>query len=354
MANPFYVPPANALQALMMGVEGYGQGQKSMQSAALQEAGQLYAQGDIAGAQAAAARGGNLQALMGFAGLQNQERDFGFRQTEAQRSQGNTERGFGLQEKQIAATAGNQTVTRDLARQQFEHAKEVANRAEIKTVKDANGNEVLVRIARDGTPTPIPVPGQGGEPNNPFLTGGAMNEAQSKDALYANRMLNSERVFRDPSVISASMDMTEKGRAKVPIIGNYMVSDNFQRFDQAKRDFINATLRRESGAVISDSEFANADKQYFPQPGDSEGTLKQKQQNRVEAIKGIGAGGGKGYRPEYGFDAQGGMIDRKGGSVETASAPPKGAVAALQASPKLRDQFDQKYGKGAAAKVLGY
>jgi len=37
-------------------------------------------------------------------------------------------------------------------------------------------------------------------------------------------------------------------------------------FEQAKKNFVNAVLRLESGAVISPSEFTNADKQYFPQP----------------------------------------------------------------------------------------
>jgi hypothetical protein len=42
-----------------------------------------------------------------------------------------------------------------------------------------------------------------------------------------------------------------------------------QKYDQAKADFINAQLRRESGAAIAQSEFSNADKQYFPVPGDT-------------------------------------------------------------------------------------
>src|SRR5262249_33942021 len=73
-------------------------------------------------------------------------------------------------------------------------------------------------------------------------------------------------------------------------------SADYQRYDQAKRDFINATMRRESGAQIKKDEFENANKQYFPMPGDDPETLKQKKANRMEAIKGIAAGAGPSYK----------------------------------------------------------
>jgi len=67
------------------------------------------------------------------------------------------------------------------------------------------------------------------------------------------------------------------------------LSKDQQSIEQAQRDFINAVLRRESGAVISPGEFTNAQKQYFPQPGDSLKVLAQKRANRTLAIKGLEA-----------------------------------------------------------------
>ncbi len=63
------------------------------------------------------------------------------------------------------------------------------------------------------------------------------------------------------------------------------VSPEFQQFDQAQRDFLNAVLRKESGAVISDQEFDNAKKQYFPVPGDDQKTIEQKRRNRELATR---------------------------------------------------------------------
>ncbi len=69
--------------------------------------------------------------------------------------------------------------------------------------------------------------------------------------------------------------------------GNYAISKEKQMTEQANRNFINATLRRESGAVITPSELENARQQYFPQPGDSPEVIEQKRQNRAEQIAGF-------------------------------------------------------------------
>jgi hypothetical protein len=71
-------------------------------------------------------------------------------------------------------------------------------------------------------------------------------------------------------------------------------SSEQQQYDQAKRNFITAVLRKESGASIASSEFLNEEKKYFPQAGEDDKVIKQKQRARklaIEAMK-IQAGPG--------------------------------------------------------------
>jgi len=69
------------------------------------------------------------------------------------------------------------------------------------------------------------------------------------------------------------------------VLTQRFVPKEFQQVDQAQRNFLNAVLRRESGAVISPEEFESGKKQYFPIPGDDEANLKLKRQNREQATK---------------------------------------------------------------------
>lgn len=121
-----------------------------------------------------------------------------------------------------------------------------------------------------------------------------MNEAQSKAAGFYDRTLEALPVIKQNQ--EAGLSLENRAASAIPVLGNYMVSDEYQKLDQAQRDFINAILRRESGAVISPQEFDNARKQYFPQPGDSKSTLAQKQKNRETAAEGLRSSAGSAYR----------------------------------------------------------
>lgn len=120
-----------------------------------------------------------------------------------------------------------------------------------------------------------------------------LKEGQAKNTGFLIRVTDSNDILNQ--LEDEGLSFLQQNAEVLPFgLGNYLVSDEFQKFDQARRDFVNAILRRESGAVISDAEFANAEKQYFPVPGDSAEVIAQKRQNRQNAIEGIRAGSGPG------------------------------------------------------------
>ena len=122
-----------------------------------------------------------------------------------------------------------------------------------------------------------------------------MTEGQSNAALYVDRMRESEKAIQ--KFTDAALNPVARQVEKLPLVGNYMQTPEYRQFEQARRDFINAVLRRESGAVISDQEFANAEKQYFPAPGDDPATIAAKAHNRRVAIDGISRAAGPSYKP---------------------------------------------------------
>jgi hypothetical protein len=69
-----------------------------------------------------------------------------------------------------------------------------------------------------------------------------------------------------------------------------------QQVDAARKNFITAVLRKESGAAISPTEFYTESQKYFPQPGDSAAVIKQKQNARETAIRAMEIQAGPGKR----------------------------------------------------------
>ncbi|MCB5205007.1 hypothetical protein LH464_21305 [Neorhizobium sp. T786] len=119
-----------------------------------------------------------------------------------------------------------------------------------------------------------------------------LTEAEGKNSGFLVRANDSQKILN--TLEGQGTSLWNKTVGAVPVIGNFARSEDAQKYDQAKRDFINAQLRRESGAVISPEEFANAEQQYFPQPGDGPQVIEQKRANRQNAIRGLEIGAGAG------------------------------------------------------------
>lgn len=105
--------------------------------------------------------------------------------------------------------------------------------------------------------------------------------------------------------------LIKRAAEAVPLVGeglgmaaNALQTPEQQQVEQAQRDFVNAVLRQESGAAISQGEFDNARKQYFPQPNDTPEVIAQKAANRAAAINGFRVSAGPGARHIGGAPAQ--------------------------------------------------
>ena len=167
---------------------------------------------------------------------------------------------------------------------------------------------------RTGQLTPIM---QGGKP----VMGkgaGQLTEAQGNATTFGMRMAEANKTLtdlensglKDTGMLRSGVSGTV---GAIPLIGESMSKgvDNIfnvlpsvmgglneaqQSTLQARVNFITAVLRKESGASISPSEFATAEKNYFPAPGDSEKTIAQKQKAREMAIKGMKLQAGPGAK----------------------------------------------------------
>jgi len=200
------------------------------------------------------------------------------------------------QKQQLAATLRGQNLTDARAREQIAQGKIPAG----------------YRAKADGTLEFIP-----GGPADP-KTGGAkpLTEGQGSSVAYGMRMAEADKILRDlekkgekdTGLLRSGVSGTV---GAIPLIGESLgkgvdnvfnvlpsimggLSPAQQQTMQARINFITAVLRKESGASISPTEFATAEKNYFPAPGEGETVIKQKQKARETAIKAMKVQAGPG------------------------------------------------------------
>lgn len=146
------------------------------------------------------------------------------------------------------------------------------------------------------------------DPNAPMK----LTESQGKAMTFGSRAGNSHEILNEVGENGRIQpNLIKRAAEGVPLIGGALgtianklpdfgpiggPSAAQQQVEQAERDFINATLRRESGAVISESEFDNARRQYFPQPGDGPEVIMQKKRNREIVVNSMATEAGPGRR----------------------------------------------------------
>jgi len=148
--------------------------------------------------------------------------------------------------------------------------------------------------------------------------GTALTESQGNATAYGMRMREANAILEPLENAGKTNTGLIKGAVSgavglVPFIGDKLedvsgsifnalprvlggLSPEQQQVAQARINFITAILRKESGAAIGASEFATAEKNYFPKPGDDAATIAQKQAARKTAIKAMEIQAGPGAK----------------------------------------------------------
>lgn len=94
-------------------------------------------------------------------------------------------------------------------------------------------------------------------------------------------------------------------QGKLKFFPNIMQSELGQTYTQAQRAFIEAYLRKDSGAAIPPHEYVEAAKTYFAQPGDTKTTLANKKRGRDAIMEGLKQESGRAYKEHYGEESSG-------------------------------------------------
>ena len=126
--------------------------------------------------------------------------------------------------------------------------------------------------------------GSGGSGEKDFTAAQYNAAAFGKSMLQANRDLD--------QLASEGYNRSDRMSALDASLPNWMASGNSKRQRQAEENFVNALLRKESGAAVPDQELARYEKAYFVRAGDTPEVIAQKKASREQKLAGLRASAG--------------------------------------------------------------
>jgi len=211
----------------------------------------------------------------------------------------------------ISIDTGNSTILLDPVTKQKIAEYPKAHQPVAGQVLETENGPMLVNT-RTGQATPVMSGGQ------PVAGGKPLTESQGNATAFGVRMKESNQLLNkleDKGVTNTGITRATVGGivGMTPFIGEKMQqgvqsgmnvlpgalggpSAEQQQVDAARKNFVTAVLRKESGAAISASEFYTESQKYFPQPGDSDAVIAQKRHARDTALKAMEIQAGPGKR----------------------------------------------------------
>jgi hypothetical protein len=155
-----------------------------------------------------------------------------------------------------------------------------------------------------------------------------LTEGQSKDTVFATRAAGALPLIDQFGDALTSLGESVGGQA--PIVGNYLKSEQYQQAENAGLEFLQAILRKDTGAAITAEEQEEYGKVYLPRPGDKPALLAQKKAARQRALEAIKAG-----MPPQALLYLENALKQAGGAPE--AAPAAQPAAPVQPAPEGSD-----------------
>jgi hypothetical protein len=123
--------------------------------------------------------------------------------------------------------------------------------------------------------------------------GKAPTETERVAAGFASRMdLTNKEIDK-----IGSQSFGDVAAGRVPMVGNYLTSNQGQQFQTAAKAWVLAKLRKESGAAFGEGEWEREFSTYFPQPGDTLDRIALKKRLRDLETQNMQRDAGNAYTP---------------------------------------------------------
>lgn len=134
--------------------------------------------------------------------------------------------------------------------------------------------------------------------NNPTGSLADIKDFQVQNAGFADRINMSNQILDSNVDTLKSMNYAQfKLATSTSPLASKALSPAQKQVALAMRNFITAKLRKESGASILPTEFADARAQYFPTIGDDDVTIANKKALRDSTLNNLIVGSGGAYQP---------------------------------------------------------
>jgi len=221
-----------------------------------------------------------------------------FKKGESTRDQGNKDRGFDLDERQLGEASRHNRASEGIAGQRAASGGAMRKI----TYTDENGETVEEYV------TPDEARARG--PMKKPKTQKPVTGAERQTLAFYNRAKEASDTLSQGGLEGRIAEQNAAGALWGQYAPNIAQSKDQQMYRQAQRAFTEARLRKESGAAIPPAEYESDSRIYFAQPGDSKETIAQKQKARQAVLEGLKFSSGRAHDEFYGESSAPGGDDK--------------------------------------------